>query len=321
MMEQSRGSSVRFGRAGIGKLLTVVATLLSIGWVTLLLKDAWPEIAARRSGLDAGSLGVGLALAMVSAWFLFEAFAVLARVVGISAVSRLQLAHLHFTGQLFKHLPGRVWGIGYQWAAGVSAGSLRDWVFANVAHLGLATYVALWSALLVLAVDVGIASALAVAVAGVVVYWLGWRLVSWRALQGGAARFPGRTGALVVGSMHLLASVSRTDRYRLLAWSCAGSLAFYAAWWAYGAAYDPLGASGGMRLGAFYMVAWFVGYVSLLTPSGLGVRELVFAWLAQEYSPDVIALMAIVGRVGLLAVDLLLGLLFAPFAPHRPPLA
>jgi uncharacterized membrane protein YbhN (UPF0104 family) len=68
---------------------------------------------------------------------------------------------------------------------------------------------------------------------------------------------------------------------------------------------------------AYYMVAWFVGYVSLLTPSGLGVRELVFAWLAKDFPPDAVALMAVVGRVSLLAVDLALGLAFAPFVPRH----
>jgi uncharacterized membrane protein YbhN (UPF0104 family) len=72
-----------------------------------------------------------------------------------------------------------------------------------------------------------------------------------------------------------------------------------------------------MQLCAFYMVAWFVGYVSLLTPSGLGVRELVFAWLAKDFAGDAVALMAVVGRINLLFVDLFMGLAFAPFAPRR----
>ncbi len=58
------------------------------------------------------------------------------------------------------------------------------------------------------------------------------------------------------------------------------------------------------------MLAWFVGYVSLLTPSGLGIRELVFVWLANEFPPDAVALMAVIGRISLLAIDLVMGLIF-----------
>ena len=39
--------------------------------------------------------------------------------------------------------------------------------------------------------------------------------------------------------------------------------------------------------------------------------------LAKDFPGDAVALMAVTGRVSLLSVDLIMGLMFAPFAPRK----
>lgn len=299
------------------RLAAVIVTIVSGVWVLVLLAQAWPALAPHLHEVRLPLLLLGLGLSIASAYLTFEAFATLVLGVGIAEMPRRQLAHLHFTGQLLKHLPGRIWGVGYQWAAGRSAGSLGDWVLANLGHMLLATFFALWSAWLALSAAKGTGWILLALVGGMTAYSIGWRLASSAALQRGIGRLPGRMGALGTKSLEMLAKIPVSARVRIFLLFCASWLLFYSAWIVFGLAYPALGAAGGARLCAYYMVAWFVGYVSLLTPSGLGVRELAFAWMAHGFSTDVIALMAIVGRVSLLAVDILLGLLFAPFSPGR----
>ena len=85
-------------------------------------------------------------------------------------------------------------------------------------------------------------------------------------------------------------------------------------------AWPRLSAFDGTVLCAMYTLAWFIGYVTLISPSGMGVRELAFALIAHRYPPDVIAGMAIIGRVMLLATDVFLGMAFARAGnPARQP--
>lgn len=299
------------------KLLALLITLGSVLWVIQLLLQAWPGLVAGMHEIRMSYLLVGLGLSIASAYLTFAAFATLVAGVGFAGITKRQLAHLYFTGQLLKHLPGRVWGVGYQWTAGNSVSSIGGWVMVNLGHMLLATYFALWSAWVALALMSGVAWGLMALLGGLIAYLLCWRLTASRVLHQAITRLPGRIGSLATRALETMAAVPAPARWSIFILFCASWSLFYLAWAAFGLAHSSLDAAEGVRMCAYYMIAWFAGYISFLTPSGLGVRELVFAWLAQDYSVEVIALMAIVGRTSLLAVDIILGLLFAPFAPRR----
>lgn len=305
-------------RGGLAwKITAGIVTALSLLWVAALLARAWPMLAARADEIQIPLLALGFVFSLVSAILTFEAFAIFVRRFQGRRLPIRQLAHLYFTAQLLKHLPGRIWGVGYQWMSGRSAGSLGDWLSANVSHMVVATFFALWSAWLVLGFASGLEWGLVALVGGLLAYAGGWALLAHPTLQRWMAlplRRLGGNGPRVLEDAVRLPVGLRVSIFLVF---CTGWLFLYLAWFAYGAAYPALGGMGGVELCAIYMLAWFVGYVSLVTPSGLGVRELVFAWLAREYAGDAVALMAIVGRVSLLGVDVVLGLMFAPFAPRN----
>ena len=299
------------------KLAAAVVTVGSLAWVFWLLAAVWPDLAAHGAQIRMQPLLFGLGLSLVASYLTFEAFATLARILRISGLPRRELGHLHFTAQLLKHLPGRVWGLGYQWAAGSSVGSFGDWLLVNLAHMLLAIFFALWSVWLVLGFACGAEWGLLAVVGGGIAYVAGWLLVSSRRLSGWLEVLPGRFGKLGCGILDILARTPAPARLSVFLLFSTSSLLYYASWFLNGLAYPPLGGGSGVRLCAYYMLAWFVGYASLLTPSGLGVRELVFAWLAKDFPGDAVALMAVIGRISLLSVDLTMGLAFAPFMPRK----
>jgi hypothetical protein len=299
------------------KLATAIVTIASSVWVLWLLVETWPDLAAHAAQIRTVPLFLGFALSLAASWLTFEAFATLVRMLGISGLPNYQAAHLYFTAQLLKHLPGRVWGIGYQWAAGREIASLGDWLLINAAHAFLATYFALWSSGVVLASSREAQWGLLAAVAGCLLYIAGWLLIFSRLLRRWFEWLPGRIGTLGRGMLVLLLRTPASVRVWVFVLFALSSLIYYAGWFMYGASYAPLGGYGGVQLCALYMLAWFAGYISLLTPSGLGVRELVFAWLAREFPSDAVVLMAVIGRASLLVVDLAMGSVFARFAPRK----
>ena len=294
----------------------MVVSAISLVWVLWLLAAVWPDLAAHRRELRVSFLWEGFALSILGACSVFGAFVTLASIFGIS-LTRRDLAHFYFTGQLLKHLPGRVWGIGYQWAANPAIGSFQNWVLANLAHLLLAAYFALWIAALVLAFLHVVWSGMVVLLAGGICYSAGWRIASLLASRRWPNWIPDRLARVRDGIGASLLRASSADRSRIFVFFLVGSLLYYVSWYLYGESYPSLGAKNGMQLCAYYMVAWLVGYLSLLTPSGIGVRELAFTWMAKDFSGDSIAYMAVVGRASLLAVDLVLGLISIPLAPRR----
>lgn len=300
------------------KIAATVATALSLAWVILLLAKVWPDLAARSSEIRIFPMLFGLLLSVAAAYLTFVAFETLVRILRLSTLPRRELAHLYFTAQLLKHLPGRVWGLGYQWAVGRSAGSLGDWLLVNLVHMLLATFFALWSACLALGYSREFEWGLLTTAAGGITYLAGWMLASSLRNSRPLKWLPGRIGRLSRGILEFLARTPTFARARLFVIFSISWVFYYTAWFLFGLSYPSLGGGGGVRLCAFYMLAWFVGYISLLTPSGLGVRELVFAWLAKDFPGDAVALMAVIGRMSLLSVDVALGLLFAPFVPRKP---
>lgn len=301
-------------RLGVWRIVAALLTVAAIAWVLLLVLNAWPDVAAHYQEIDFVRLALALLLSIAAAWLTFLAFAVIVTTLGLSGYRLREVAHLYFVAQLLKHLPGRMWGIGYQWAASGRAVTLGVWLQANAFHMLFATYFALWSSAIAISLSMNLVMGVLIVIAGVVGCVLLWNTPR---LLGAIAWIGSLVGKCVDDRLASALVTLPVDRkLNILLLFTMSWVMWYAAWYVNGTAYAPLGGVGGMRLWAYYMVAWFVGYISLLTPSGLGIRELVFAWLAQGFPNDAIILMAVIGRVSLLLVDLALGLLFAPFSPR-----
>lgn len=300
-------------------LKIVVAVLVTVGslvWVLWLLGAAWQDLVARRRELSLEPLLVGTVLVMAGSGFMFMAFVQLVRAFRVTSANWLTLAHMYYVSQLLKHLPGRIWGLGYQWMAAGRDGSLAGWVLANAGHIALGLYFAIWSACGVIAFGYSRTAGLSALALGLAGYFLAWRIGSSDSIARLMSLLPGRLGAIGARAPMAVGNTPTADRVSVLAFLTAGWSVHYAGWWFYGTAYPELGGWPAVHLCACYMLAWVAGYVSVVTPSGLGVRELVFVWLAKDYPADVVALMAILGRASLLAVDVLLGMVFAPFVSH-----
>lgn len=298
------------------RCLALLVSVLALAWVLYLLAPVWPEFSAHRHDIRATWLFMGIVPALLSSYLAFSVFTTLVEHLQIARFSHRELAHLYFTGQLLKHLPGRIWGIGYQWVAAPDKG-LTNWVVVNMAHLFFATYFAVGSAVLVIGWQHANWTGALVATSVIVGYVVIWLVTAFAAKFEFPRWAPQRLGNLRRSAVELFRKTRGTGQVAIFAGFVISAALNYLAWYFYGKSYPALGAWGGLRLCAYYMIAWLLGYFSFLTPSGIGVRELAFTWLAKDFPGDSIAYMALVGRASLLAVDLLLGLAYSPFSPRK----
>lgn len=130
--------------------------------------------------------------------------------------------------------------------------------------------------------------------------------------RGGAAA--GRPRGLwerATGGVAAAGSMSRASRYRLLLEStlaCAGT--WLLAGLSVGSILEGFGsprAPSPFLLAAAFSVSWLVGYLSFLTPAGLGVREAALAFLLRPWLPAPLSLVvAVLARLVWIASELTL---------------
>lgn len=283
-------------------------TVAALWWIGELVRQAWPALVDASTRLDLRWMLAASIACLAGTALMGENFHLLVRDLGGAKLPRRRTYTLQYVAQLIRHLPGRFWGIAYQLAhtRGVIPTSTLLLVHSVLAASAL--YFTAWCALTILAYGESPGLALATGIGGGVLLLLSVPLARIAARLGD--RLPSLPGRFGRAQRQLLdaADQLRTDaalRFHVVV--LLGWLLYLGAWALFGHAYPGLDAEQGLRLVAFYSLAWLAGFLAIFTPAGLGVREVVFLGLAGEFPPDVLATTAILGRVWLLINDLLLG--------------
>lgn len=279
----------------------------ALAWTVWLLWDSIPLVLESLPKLHWRWLGFTLVGNVVAGYLVFEAFRALFEKIQPCTYPRFHLAHLYFTGQLMKHLPGRIWGIAYQAAMGNRA-SMVEWVSVTSVFMVLSTGFAVWVATTVLSFMFGFLWGVLALITGAAVYLLVWKERPLKYVLFILSKLPFLKRLTI--ALEPFIGVDTKFKATVGFWYIGSWFFCLLAWAGYGIAWPELGAVNGILLAGLYTIAWFIGYISLVTPSGLGVRELSFVILAQGFPPDAVAGMLVFGRLILLLVDIFLGFSF-----------
>ena len=308
---------------GMPTWASVLVMLAGIGWALYLLRGSWREFSLLLPAIRPGWLALGLTAGVAATFTGFLSFrCIIAAMLG-TPMPLSRHGHLFFTSQILKHVPGRIAGVAYQIGNTRRSTPAAPWIAANLMHTALTLYTAVivsasllfatrpWLMFLMLAV--GTAIWLAGSLCG-----LPHRINSLLPLH------EGRIWNALRRLAQLTAEIPHSAHLKIFGWMILSWALYTLAWVAYGLAHPALGAEGGVHFCALYNLAWLAGYLSLVTPSGLGVREAVFASLALNADPASIAYGMLVGRFSLLLIDSILAIIFSPFSrshdanPQRP---
>lgn len=229
-------------------------------------------------------------------------------------VPLISSAKLHLVGQLLRYLPGRVWGVVYQISVTRDSLSAPNIIRAN---LDVMAFMLLGSILVVSIV------------AGNKLGWPIWLLsltassivLSVAVLFSGSANKILKIAAsrFTYKIANLLSALAQTkfDIFALIkVFICffGGWTFYFLAWSLIGMAYPIYANVDFIFLCSIYTLASIIGIVSAITPAGLGVRELAFIVLASSSAQnDVIAFLAIFGRIWLLFTEIMIITIFFGF--------
>lgn len=287
-------------------------SLVSLLWVIYILWSSWPQLEHSLSIMSVPWALVALLGFNIGGYLIFESFYSLFSWRHPNTCKRAELAHLFFSSQLMKHMPGRIWGIAYQ-VLSVPSIKASEWLGLNLTYMAMAGFFATLTACTILLLQVNELAAIIIATLGVGLYFYPWSLSSFSGLMPLIKKASFKNLENITKPVFCYLEINQKTKVRISSFFISSWLIYYLSWGFFGLSWPSTSLQDGIVLCALYTLAWFVGYISIVTPSGLGVRELVFVYLAANFPADVIAGMLVFGRFSLLIADITLGLIFMKF--------
>ena len=291
------------------RLFFTILSFISIFWAAYLLFDGIKDLKENFKNINLYWLLFVLIFNIISGYFGFEAFRLIFNTIKPNIYEKNFLGNLYFTAQLIKHLPGRIFGIVYQVNRGGSA-TIGEWLIINSAYMAINTAFALWTAVTATGIMINFRIGLLIFLIGAIFYFLFWHPVLFRQISTFLNFIFKSKAKNIVNSIEILISSSLGFKLKIFFLFSISWILYLLAWAGYGAAWPSLKTIDGVWLCGIYTIAWFAGYISLISPSGIGVRELVFVFLAKDFPPDAVAGIAILGRTILLFVDIFFGIFY-----------
>ncbi|MCM3661047.1 lysylphosphatidylglycerol synthase domain-containing protein [Georgenia satyanarayanai] len=277
--------------------------LAALGFGVWAVSSQWTDVSAALASLSAGSIVAVLAISLVYVFLTMLSW----RAVMTDLGSRLTVAdasRVFFVSQVGKYLPGGVWNI----VAAAEMGA--DHLIPRRRSVSV----------MVVSILVSIVTGLLLAVVAVLLgpseirddySWVVWTLPLFVVLLSPPVlnRVLGSALALVrrppLEKPLSLAGIVRSSCWALGGWVLAGIQVWLIGTWL---GMEPAVATLALAVGG-YALAWIVGFLAIVVPAGVGVREAVLgALLAGQLGAGAVVVTVLLARVILTAADLLLGL-------------
>lgn len=299
-----------------GKLRRIAGTVLALtagAWICVLFFKAVGETEASLMPESPWMLLISLLFCAVGSLHNAASFQILLSQQKGVPVPFAVVFELFFTGQLVRYLPGRFWGVVYQYNAArdtIGAGPL---VRSNIDLMVLSTTAALLvsSALILRSIASGVVF-LAPVLLLLVIILIIFRSDYLLPLRRISERFTGKGSKIRSAMEGISGGKFSVGKCLLLFVVTVSGWAFYVvAWhfmlkaWTHSSGLDT------MLTCATYTVSWLAGYLALITPGGVGIRELVFLETAGSFSGrNELILVSVIARLWLMSVDSVLFLIF-----------
>ncbi len=304
-------------RSPAWKWASRIIIVVGVAWIAYLLTR---DLEALQTSFRIASIGwliFTFAAGVAALLFIVPIFQTLLGAHSGLTIRYTYAARMLFVAQILRHLPGRIWGIMYLVAEtrhtipspAVLRANFEVMMYAMYFNLTIAACLfigalaggpyAMAAALLLVA---GLATAIRFD-------WLG-QFTAFAVRQ--IPRLMAKLGDAAPEHRPMpWSTVVRIIGFNTLSWTC-----YLAIWWSFTRIFPALGDVNIWLLCASYSAAWVIGYITMITPAGLGVREAGFFALAGSLmSLPNLAFLAVFVRIWQLITEILVFLMFAFVKP------
>jgi glycosyltransferase 2 family protein len=299
-------------------------SLISAGflWVAWLIIHDGTKLWSYISELSWQWLIISLGLGSISIMPNALIFYILLKEQPGITLSMRYAARLLFVGQMVRHLPGRFWGVAYQVNSARKRIPSLTLVKINVDFtLIFLAFNTLFPLVIIVFYQANLTFSLLLFVAGSSFLVLCLRF-DWT-----------RFFLMLIGSFlpkrfadsvqNYLSAEKKKYPWRslitIMLLLMVGWLCYLLAWKSFNGIFPFFENDNMIVLCAIYSLAWAVGFLSMVTPAGLGVREATFVFLAGSVATQsTMALLALFARVWLLVIDMILFFIVLPIKGDAP---
>lgn len=308
-------------RSGVWKWVSRLILVFGVAWVIVLLARDFGTVRTEFHVASYAWLLVTVAVGIVALLLLVPVFQSLLVVHSGQRIGYVQAARMLFVAQILRHLPGRIWGIAYLVAETRAEIPSAAMVRANLDTMFYAVFfILLVAASLVIGVYAGVPLAAACYALGSVLLGVSIRFDVLGHVIGTLARLVPRLARKLEQQLPAQRKIPWWVAAKIVACTGLSWVCYLSVWAVFPWIFPVLEEVNIWLLCASYSAAWFVGYVSMITPSGLGVREASFFAFASTLTtlPN-LAFLAVFVRVWQLAAEIIVFLMFVFFGPRPSP--
>ncbi len=291
-----------------------------MGWIGRLVYKEWPALEGQL--LDVHWPGIVAILGFGSIYTLHTAFifSALLRHRTQEIYPFMQVGRLLFTGQLIRHIPGRFFGVMYQ--VSETRKSIPASVVINI-NIEMIVVTILYALLAAGSVVCFTLYGLWVAILFFVIALFGINLVLRNSLAIHVLiRFVNFLPAKIAQKLPNQVSpaeIPYVDLARICFYQMSAFTFYYLGWTSFSIAWPQYEGLNLLLLGAMYLIAWLAGFLSIVTPGGLGVREAVFLLISPATNYGLLAIVTLLARIWFLLNDLIVfGIFFAFGKAFKP---
>jgi len=294
----------------ISQWITWFLISIGLGWIFWLIFQQWDTLAKQFVNVKIESVIFILILGFISTLHNAFVFHLLLNKHIEKKISFIYAARLLFVGQMIRHVPGRFWGVVYQINETKSHIPATSMIRINIDFMFISLAFAILIPLVVLLFFIDLWLAIFTFLLAILIIIFSLRY-DWnnRILRLVSVYLPKRMADHLC-KMTSTTPYSWTHIIKLIIFSSSGWLFYFLAWQFFALAWPIFADTNILILCATYSIAWIIGFISLVTPSGLGVREAMFLLLSPSGHASSLALLAILVRFWLLINDILLFILF-----------
>jgi len=217
---------------------------------------------------------------------------------------------LLFVGQMIRHLPGRFWGVVYQINAVREKISALEMIKINYDFMII-------SAGLTIVIPTSVIFYSFKPILGISFFFISIVLLTYSLkknihiiiIQKSINILP-FTNIKLIDKIQPINSYSFLEIISALCWGGLGWIFYFIGWKFLGFTFESFSYINLYLLCAIYSIAWLIGFLSIITPSGIGVREMAFILLTPEFGNTNMAIIAVIIRLWLLIDDIVLSVIF-----------
>ena len=258
--------------------LFVAASFGWIGWLLYRDRVAILPMISQWTGVNYLWLALSVLIGSLSLVSLLPVFSRLVATHTDQPIAGSSLARIFFVSQLVRYLPGRFMGVAYQ------VNSARGWLPARTvitANIELLLFACIFNglaAVLILCAFASLSAAAGVAIAAGALIFLYLRSNWMQRLL----------NLLTVVKPSLSYSLPKSRRLdnaeaaEILVLYGFSWLLYAGAWLCLSRVFSSLDAGLTLKLCAAYTISWAIGFLSLVTPGGLGIREATFIYIGRS---------------------------------------